>query len=131
MGLPAGTAGLKRHISITTEFASRTISSVPDFSRYASQARCPSDASGPSRRADGPVMLESRPRARLSACESRVGGGVVGFKFLLASRSESLSSRVFRRWPSVGSARDGAAVCRAAPGPVTALLSLRAECLRP
>ena len=37
MGLPAGTAGLKRHISITMEFASqaRTISPVPDISRYA------------------------------------------------------------------------------------------------
>ena len=34
MGLPAGTAGLKRHISITMEFASRTISPVPDISRY-------------------------------------------------------------------------------------------------
>ena len=33
-GLPGGTAGLKRHISITTEFASRTISPVPDISRY-------------------------------------------------------------------------------------------------
>ena len=34
MGLPAGTAGLKRHISITMGFASRTISPVPDVSRY-------------------------------------------------------------------------------------------------
>ena len=34
MGLPAGTAGLKRHRSIAMEFASRTISPVPDISRY-------------------------------------------------------------------------------------------------
>ena len=34
MCLPAGTAGLKRHISITMEFASQTISPVPDISRY-------------------------------------------------------------------------------------------------
>ena len=32
---PSGTAGLKRQINITTEFASRTISPVPDISRYA------------------------------------------------------------------------------------------------
>ena len=37
MGLPAGTAGLKRHISITTEFAFRTISPVPSISRYVSK----------------------------------------------------------------------------------------------
>ena len=34
MGLPAVTAGLKRHKSITMEFASRTISPVHDISRY-------------------------------------------------------------------------------------------------
>ena len=37
MGLPASTAGLKRHISITMESASRTISPVPDISRYVSE----------------------------------------------------------------------------------------------
>ena len=67
----------------------------------------------PSRRPVGPVMLETwgrglsgprsgrplRPsgaagsRAHLSA--SRVNGGVFGFKFVLASRSESLRFRVF------------------------------------
>ena len=34
-GPDGGTAGLKRHISITMEFASQTISPVPDISRYA------------------------------------------------------------------------------------------------
>ena len=37
MGLPAGTAGLKRHIRITMEFASWTILPVPDISRYGSE----------------------------------------------------------------------------------------------
>ena len=37
MGLPAGTAVLKRGISISMEFASRTISPVPDISRYVSE----------------------------------------------------------------------------------------------
>ena len=32
---PAGTAGLKRHVKNTIEFASQTISSVPYISRYA------------------------------------------------------------------------------------------------
>ena len=45
MGLPAGTAGLKRHISITMEFASQTISPVPDISRYAESPRSRSDNS--------------------------------------------------------------------------------------
>ena len=37
MGLPAGTAGLKRHIRITMEFASWTILPVLDISRYGSE----------------------------------------------------------------------------------------------
>ena len=68
---------------------------------------------GPSRRPVGPVLLESwwaglsgalsgrplRPsgaagsRARMSA--TRVGGGVATVKFAVASRSESLRSRLF------------------------------------
>ena len=53
MGLPAGTAGLKRHISITMEFASRTISPVPDISRYAAAAA--------SRRPTSTRMATTRP----------------------------------------------------------------------
>ena len=37
MGLPAGMAGRKRHISIAMEFTSRTISPVPDTYRYVSE----------------------------------------------------------------------------------------------
>ena len=37
VGLPAGTSGLKRHISITMKFASWTISPVSDISRYVSE----------------------------------------------------------------------------------------------
>ena len=89
---------------------------------------------GPSCLPVGPVMLESCWRglfgaAFRTATESkrcgrvpgqpvsysrRLGGAVVSFKFVVASRSESLRSRVFCRWPSVVSARDNA-VCRAAP----------------
>ena len=49
MGLPAGTAGLKRHMSITMEFASesRTISPVPDISRYAELPRLATGYDGP------------------------------------------------------------------------------------
>ena len=40
MGLPAGTAALKRHISITMEFASRTISPVPDITHPPTTSCC-------------------------------------------------------------------------------------------
>ena len=61
-----------------------------------------------------------------SLCSSSCVFGL-SFKFMIASRCESLFLASSARWPSVRSARDGI-VCRAAP--VASLLGPLAECPR-
>ena len=73
MGFPAGTAGLKRHTSITMELAARTISpqAVPDISRYADR-----------------LLLWPVPRSCMADSESR------------SVRVPSESARVYRDRPN-------------------------------